>query len=243
MMKSGFKVLFAATALSAALVVPAAADDWGGFSATITGTSDYRFRGISQTNNDPAVQGSIDWASDSGFYLGAWGSNIDFAEDIEVDLYGGYAFETEGGLGVDVSAVYYAYPGDDTDPEIDYWEFFLKLSHTFNTVTWSGQLAFSPNFFGETGTGIYAGTGLSVPINDWLSADANIGWQSVEDIDDVAGSGFPYVDWNVGLTATWENFSFDVRYIDVNLSEAQCGADICDATVVATISYTFSGGE
>src|SRR5262245_21791049 len=91
-----------------------------GLSGTVTAVSDYDFRGITQSAQDPALQGSIDYASDAGFYLGAWGSNIDFDVpndpdccdgDIEVDLYGGF----RGGKDVtwDVGLVYYTYPGAD----------------------------------------------------------------------------------------------------------------------------------
>lgn len=65
-----------------------------GVSGTVTATNDYDFRGISQSATDIALQGSLDWAHDSGFFLGAWASNVDFSspgadfkEDIEVDLY------------------------------------------------------------------------------------------------------------------------------------------------------------
>jgi uncharacterized protein (TIGR02001 family) len=61
---------------------------------TVTAVSDYDFRGITQTAQDPALQGSIDYAHDSGFYIGAWASNVDFGdccdENIEVDLYTGF---------------------------------------------------------------------------------------------------------------------------------------------------------
>src|SRR5678815_1493192 len=76
---------------------------------TVTVVSDYDFRGITQTAQDPALQGSIDWTGESGFYLGAWGSNVDFGDDVdvdvEVDLYGGF----RGGEDItwDVGIVYY----------------------------------------------------------------------------------------------------------------------------------------
>src|SRR5690349_24575363 len=76
-----------------------------GVSSTWTLTNDYDFRGNSQSAKDPAVQGSVDYASDSGWYVGAWGSNVDFGPadvDLEVDVYTGFAGESEGGLGYDV---------------------------------------------------------------------------------------------------------------------------------------------
>ncbi len=86
---------------------------------TITGnfgiTTDYRFRGVSQSNKDPAVQGGIDFAHKSGFYLGNWNSSVSewasaFGSGIEMDLYGGYKTEIAG-VAVDAGLIYYYYPG------------------------------------------------------------------------------------------------------------------------------------
>ena len=86
-----------------------------GVTSTWTLTNDYDFRGASQSAKDPAVQASIDWADESGWYIGAWASNVDFGEDdpdFEVDLYGGYTFGSEDSVLYDVGLVYYAYPGE-----------------------------------------------------------------------------------------------------------------------------------
>ena len=78
---------------------------WGDLSANLGVYSDYRFRGISQTDEGPALQGSLDWSHDSGVYLGTWASNVDFADaDVEVDLYGGYAFDY-GPYNIDIEAI------------------------------------------------------------------------------------------------------------------------------------------
>lgn len=91
--------------------------------STWTLTNDYDFRGASQSATDPAVQASIDYAHESGWYVGAWASNVDFGPadvDYEVDLYTGFSGGDENGLGWDVGLVYYSYP-DESDfnyPEI-----------------------------------------------------------------------------------------------------------------------------
>ena len=78
--------------------------------ATITAVSDYDFRGLTQTRQNPALQGSIDITGKSGWYLGAWGSNVDFGgdENVEVDLYGGFT----GGetFPWDIGIIAYTYP-------------------------------------------------------------------------------------------------------------------------------------
>ena len=87
-------------------------------SANVTLASDYVFRGVSQTDNQMAIQGGFDWGHDSGFYVGTWASNVDSqffggATDpqIELDLYLGYANEFSNGLGYDLGYLRYQYPG------------------------------------------------------------------------------------------------------------------------------------
>ncbi len=98
--------------------------------ANVAVVSDYLFRGISQSSN-AAVQGGLDYKSDSGVYLGTWLSNVDFGGQVETDLYAGYGSEING-LGYDVGALYYWYPdsgGDAKGGDLDYAEVHLGLSY------------------------------------------------------------------------------------------------------------------
>src|SRR5690606_3470886 len=81
------------------------------FSGNFTVATDYRFRGISQTDKEPALQGGFDYEHSSGFYAGNWNSNIDFAKSIEMDFYTGYKWAINDNFGMDVGALYYYYPG------------------------------------------------------------------------------------------------------------------------------------
>ncbi len=84
--------------------------------------SDYRFRGITQTSGKPALQGGVDFAHKSGFYLGAWGSNVKWVKEVngatkgsyEVDLYGGFKGPIAGDFGFDVGVITYQYPGNNS---------------------------------------------------------------------------------------------------------------------------------
>jgi uncharacterized protein (TIGR02001 family) len=89
------------------------------FSATMTFATDYLFRGVSQTDNNPAAQGSFDYKHPIGVYLGIWGSNVDdyISEgNVELDVYGGYGRELFTNLNMDVAVFYYYYPGSGDDP-------------------------------------------------------------------------------------------------------------------------------
>lgn len=97
-------------------------------SANIGATSNYIWRGMTQTNNDAAISGGIDWDSGAGFYAGVWASNVDFGkEGAEVDLYGGYAGEA-GDFGYDVGVIHYLYPQHS---DIDFTEIYGSASYMF----------------------------------------------------------------------------------------------------------------
>src|SRR3546814_12414933 len=84
----------------------------GTFAANVALGTDYVFRGISQTDEEPTVQGGFDWSHDSGIYLGIWGSNVDFDDGdeahLETDIYGGWK-PTWNGFTFDVGGIYYLY--------------------------------------------------------------------------------------------------------------------------------------
>jgi uncharacterized protein (TIGR02001 family) len=82
------------------------------FSGNVAYTNDYRFRGISQTDEDMAVQGGFDIDFGNGFYAGTWASNVQFGGSIEIDWYGGYAGEVNDDLSYDIGYMYYSYPSD-----------------------------------------------------------------------------------------------------------------------------------
>ena len=130
------------------------------FSATATIATDYPFRGISQTDEDPAAQVSFDYAHPIGLYLGVWASNVDDAVsdgNIEIDLYGGYTRELFPNLSLDLSLIYYWYPGDNQDPERDFWEGHIGLAYAFVNVPLEPMVGmgynYSPDFYGEDGDG------------------------------------------------------------------------------------------
>jgi len=230
--------------------LPAQKRDSLDLSATAAFTTDYVFRGISQTQDGPAVQASLD-ASYGIFYLGAWGSNIDFGgndfgadiANIEIDYYGGIAPMWQG-FSFDIGGIYYTYPGA-YDPGGDFNYFELKTGATytfFDALTLGVTNYWSPEYSGEIGNadalelaGEYAFT------NKWWiftpSVSALVGWQW---FDDTASVDYTY--WNVGLTLGFlDNWSADVRYWDSDITDASCinGPNSCDERVVGTISASF----
>lgn len=221
----------------------AAASPW---SATLAVTSDYRFRGQSQTDRNPAVQGSVDFASESGFFAGVWASNIDFNDfndtSIEVDLYAGITTAVSESTEATFKVVYYAYPDQDNfNADYDYIEVLASLSHDFGGAAITGEIAWSPDYFAQTGSAIALTGTLEVPLAEWLSASGHLGYQWID--DEIAYGTPDYMYYDIGLSATWNILTFDARWVDTDLSELECysGLDLCEGGFVGTISLSFGG--
>ena len=206
-------------------------------SATVTGISDYRFRGISLTNDDPALQGSLDWAGENGFYVGAWASNIDYGNDvdgdIEVDLFAGFAGGAEDGLGWDVGIVWYAYPGaDDID---DYPEIYAGLSFgVFDVKQW-----YSNDLGGTELDGWYTEGNASFALPANLTLNLHAGYNYGDAFDNTE-----YLDYSIGLAYTLGNFELGLAWIDTDLDDGDAlfsDDDLfnSDGTVVVSVSTSF----
>jgi uncharacterized protein (TIGR02001 family) len=129
------KTLLSLSIAAAAVSMPAQAADIGGgldLSGNMALASNYIWRGMDQNGNDPAVQGGIDLAHESGLYIGTWASNVSNNNaSAEVDLYGGYATELAG-IGVDVGYLAYFYPGATAGT--DFQELYLGVSKEISGV-------------------------------------------------------------------------------------------------------------
>ena len=214
--------------------------DWlpGELSGNVAFYSDYSFRGVSQTGENLALQGGIDWAHDSGVYLGLWASNVDFADaDIEQDVYGGYAGSVDA-FSYDLGVVFFYYPQEE---ELNYWEFPLNLGYDFDVASISFGVLFSPEYFGLLDEGVVVSGGLAVPIplelpGIELGFDANIGYSNANGL--VSASDDDYVDWSVGLTVGLpKGLGVDLR--GVGTDEDDIAGFESSARFVAGLTYSF----
>jgi uncharacterized protein (TIGR02001 family) len=232
------KRLTSLTMLSAlTLAMPAQAETAGlpgEFSGNVTLTSDYVFRGFTQTDEEPAIQGGLDWDSGAGFYAGTWGSNVNFGNgdeaSAEIDLYAGYAGAVDN-FSYDVGFIFYWYPGASGALDYDFWEAYGSVGYDFGAAAISLGIAYSPENFGGTDDGLYLQSGISIPVTDQFSIDANLNYYDVD-----PAFGEDYLDWSVGGTLSLEWFDADLRYIDTDISNC---AGVCDARVVFSISRSF----
>jgi uncharacterized protein (TIGR02001 family) len=218
-----------------------------GVSSTITAASDYDFRGITQSAQDPAIQASLDFATDNGWYIGAWASNVDFGDatdvNYEVDLYTGFSGSTgEGGLGWDAGIILYSYPEES---DFNYLEIYGSLSKDW----FKGKLWYSNDFGGNATDGdtpaFYVEANGTFPLPANFSVLAHVGYSFGDYWDDLkdAGAGSDYLDYSIGVGYTAGNFNLALKWIDgSDLKEADGTPDdvfSSEARAVFTISTTF----
>ena len=236
--------------LIAACFAPAAL---AGTSGNVALTSDYVFRGVSQTNEEPALQGGIEYAHDSGFYAGAWGSSISWLSDIpgdisssvELDGYLGYRGSAGDLFAYDLGVLTYWYPGHFPDgfSRADTTELYVggTLSPVENLslgLKYSHALTELFGYVDSEGSGY-----LDASIN-WIFAD---GWtltlhggkQWIEE-----NEAFEYTDWRLGLTKAFENgFSVAAAYTDTDAEQAlytnAFGNEIADGRFALTLAKSF----
>jgi uncharacterized protein (TIGR02001 family) len=236
---------------------------------TITGNlglfSQYIFRGLTQTNEEPALQGGMDYAHTSGFYAGTWGSNISWLRDfgaysagasLELDIYGGFKGTIgKSDFGYDVGLLFYWYPGDVAPGfhKADTLELYGALSWKWLT----GKLSYSlkDKTFGvddSQGT-YYLELNATYPIpNTKLTLIAHYGMQEFEGTtagvsnDSVAS----YKDWKLGLNYSLpKDFTVGVFYTDTSMNSTQelfyttpasaGGKKLGDGTVTVFVQKTF----
>jgi uncharacterized protein (TIGR02001 family) len=210
------------------------------FSGNVALTTDYVWRGMSQTDEQPAIQGGFDYNHDSGFYVGTWASNVDFDDGdqahIEIDLYAGFGGEFSNGLSWDAGAIYYAYPGVDDNRDYDYWEAYGSLGYDFGPVAVTGGLNYSPNFFGDSDDAIWYYGEAEVPLPMDFTVSAHLGHQ---DVDDNTAWGTPdWTEWKLAIGKSWNGFDFELAYTDTDLDDNECfgGTELCQGRAVFTVA-------
>ena len=238
-----YRPLIAAALIACSTQTPAE------FSGTVTLATDYVFRGISNTDEDPAIQGSMDYEHDSGWYAGIWASNVKFRENadvdavdtvaeatIEIDYYAGFASEFGNGISWDIGANLVTYPGSESALNYDYWEAMGALGYAFEEVALEpeivGEVYYSPDYFGNSGDATYVNAMLNLTLPSDFGLNFSAGRQQFKE-----DSSFDYNDWKAGITKSIAGFELELAYFDTNLSKSECDdEDICSSRVVFSIT-------
>lgn len=212
-------------------------------SSTVTLTNDYDFRGISLSAKDPAVQASLDYAHDSGFYVGTWASNADFGPgfdvDYEVDLYAGFTGGAEDGLGWSAGIVYYMWPGGQYPEgsgldDLDYPEIFAGLSYGM----FSGKVWYSNDYSATDEDGYYFEGNVAVPLPANFTLNLHAGYSVGDYWKDINGD--EPLDYSVGVGYTMGHFNLNLKYVDTE-SDVIIKDDAFnnEGRVIFTIATTF----
>ena len=204
-----------ATTLGASLVAlsgAAVAD----FSANVGATSNYVWRGATQTTNMGAISGGLDYSSDIGIYVGTWASDTTLGSQ-ELDLYGGYAAEF-GGFGIDVGVISYTYPQTPTGTDIDWTEVYVGLSYKM----FSAQINNSSNALASGDDGLYVEVAADFDVAKDLTLGLHVGNY---DFKDPASAGYEdYTDFSISLSKG--EFSIYLSDTDLDAPANQLDEDL-----------------
>ncbi len=240
------KKTLVALALAGAFAAPVFAADAAPSEHTLTANvgfvSNYIFRGISQTQGKPALQGGFDYAHSSGLYAGTWASNVAWVRDggfksassLEWDFYAGYKGSIADDLSFDVGVLQYYYPGDGLTnattgtgmPNTDSTEVYAAVTWKF--ITLKDSYTVSPNLFGWTGTAgeksrgsNYLDLTATYDLGDGWGVTGHIGRQTIKNFGAAS-----YTDIKLGVTK-------DVGFGVVGLAYTDNNAKTCGDTVAA----------
>ena len=255
----GLSFLAAVAAAAPALSQDAAAAPASPFTVTggATVVSDYRFRGISQTNTKFAMQGTLGVSHESGLYVGTWGSSIDdyisAGSDQEIDIYAGYK-KTYSGTTVDAGVLYYFYPGATKGTTTDFFEPYINASHTFGPVT--GKIGANYAWKQHALSCSYDARCAGKPREDNLytyaelsGAIPNTGVTLTAHLGETWGRSYltnglkDYTDWSLTAAYTWKAMTFSVAYVDTDFHKGEIvspsGRNVAKAGVVGAIGVAF----
>jgi len=229
-------ILVAATTCLLALSTGAAAD----VSSTVKLASDYTFNGVSQTSNDPALQVSLDYSANSGFYAGTWASNIDFgaADDtnVEWDAYVGQYFQLNEKVSIDTGIAYYTYHGDTASDTYNYPEAYAKLGYSSAIGNSEVNFWYSWDYFGLDVNHYIAMVAHTIEVAPGHSIKVSFDRSTSADEKKWAWDGKDaYNHYRVEYMTSWNSFDFDLAFENTDMD-----IGTADARVVFSVSHTFS---
>ncbi len=231
-------------AVASVLATPVAvsAEGFGTISANAALVTDYYFRGISQTDNDGAIQGGFDWSHDSGVYAGIWSSNVAFGDvNLETDTYLGFANDIgDTGIAYDVSVLRYNY---NNSPKYETTEWTAAASYSYFSASYS----YSSDWYNTDESSHYINLGFDydeLPMGLTLSASVGNSFGDAFDKDKVgATDDFDYVDYKIGLSKDYYGLNWDLSYVGNNMGRKECTAygygydkGNCDDRFILTVS-------
>ena len=235
-------IALAAATLVSALPVVAHAEEASPLTFNASLTSDYRYRGLSQTRLLPALQGGADYAGPNGLYVGTWASTIKWVKDgggdsnVEIDVYGGWKGEVSAGLTLDVGALTYVYPSNKLNPSANTTELYAALSFGPATLKYSHAVT---NLFGfaDSKNSGYLDLSASFDLGDGWAVAPHVGHQRVAHL-----SAASYTDYSLTVSKTIDIWTPSLAIVGTNTdayTSPKNGKDLGKAGVVAAVKVNF----
>lgn len=246
---SGTRIVSLAVALAALTTgsaVHAQSDEdtsFGTFGGSLTIASDYMFRGVSNSNEEPQVQGDMNWSHGSGVYVGIWTTNTNFGgpgNSMELDPYIGFASSIgDTGLSYDVGYWAYTYPGSQSD--FDYSEFYGIGTWTAGDLSISPSVWYTANYFGTDFLDEVEGLAYDLTVSHALPWDMNASARAGKQTFRNGGDGLDYLYYDVGVTKTAGDFSIGLRWHDTEDAQAALigDTDLAEGRLVLNVTRSF----
>ena len=247
MKKIALSSLLSVLALSAAPLLPATAQaqDASPLTFNLGAFSEYRYRGISQSRSQPAVQGGFDYAAPNGLYVGAWASTIKWIKDsggkadLEIDLYGGYKGTIAEGVGYDVGFLRYQYPSANLAVSPNTNEVYGALTMGPVTAKYSHATGNLFGFAGSKGSG-YLDVSASFDVGGGMTLTPHVGHQKV----DGKGNGiYSYTDYSVTLSKDFSGVVPSITLLGTDAPKgsyvAPNGKNLGRSAVVVGVKFNF----
>ena len=206
---------------------------------TITGgatlISDYRFRGLTQSDSGPAVQGTVNLNTAAGFYVGTWASTIDGSGktpaltgygDAEVDLYGGFTKTLPSGIGVDVGVLYYYYPSARSGLNTDFFEPYASVTYTLGPIAakagaayaWGGQDGLDFTGGKDDDLYVYGEGSIGIPTTP-VTLKGHVGrTRGSLGLVNLNPDNHSYWDWSATAEAVGGPLKVGVSYVDTSIT-------------------------
>ncbi len=203
----------------------------GDIEANIALSTDYVFRGFTQTNEEPAISGGFDYGFENGIYVGTWASNVNFGDDTsaELDLYVGYGIELNESVSLDFSVFRFIYAGEED--ALNYTEFNVGVSFG----DFSLGLVYSGDYFGSDANAYVLNADYSIGLAENLGLDLHVGYSDADEDDFFAAGEDSYIDYSAALTTSAAGVDFALTYYGTDLNDI----DAADDRLVLSMSKAF----
>lgn len=237
------------TALFAVLTSAAVNANAGEFTANVSAANNYLWRGLTQSDNEAAVSGGIDYGHESGFYVGTWISNVNYGANdsfsYEHDMYVGYAGEYKD-ISYDFGYLYYNY---DEQADFDFGEIYGSIGYKGFSLMASilahteanesiGVGEDGGNYDFGFGSAFYISADYAFEVREGLEMGLHVGYHDGDFVDafNFGDGTYEYVDYNVSLSKG--GFGLVVSHTDIGDNPTQNAAGLNNDSVKFVVSYT-----